>query len=231
MYVIPPEQSAEFVSHMEDVLEIYHLPYDPKCPVICMDEQPIQLVKETRIPLPAKPGQPESVDYEYERNGTANIFMFTEPLSGWRKTVVSERRTAVDWATEIKHLLDNDYAESDKVILVCDQLNTHKLASLYVAFEPSTAPSINLLKLAQPLNNTRLFGVTDLTNEGWASLSKSIVPRRLVERLEIHHTPKHGSWLNIALNELSASDSTMPRSSDSRARNFRTRNNGLVHST
>ena len=167
MYVIPPEQSAEFVSHMEDVLEIYHLPYDPKCPVICMDEQPLQLVKETRIPLPAKPGQPESVDYEYERNGTANIFMFTEPLSGWRKTVVSERRTAVDWATEIQHLLDNDYPDSDKVILVCDQLNTHKFASLYQAFEPSTA-------------------------------------RSLVERLEIHHTPKHGSWLNIAENELSA---------------------------
>jgi hypothetical protein len=121
MYVIPPEQSAEFVSHMEDVLEIYHLPYDSKYPVICMDEQPIQLVKETRIPLPAKPGQPESVDYEYERNGTANIFMFTEPLSGWRKTVVSERRTAVDWATEIKRLLDNDYPDSEKVILICDQ--------------------------------------------------------------------------------------------------------------
>ncbi|WP_442938642.1 IS630 family transposase [Nostoc sp.] len=137
--MIPPEQNAEFVSHMEDVLEIYHLPYNPNQPVICMDEQPIQLVKETRIPLPAKPGQPESVDYEYERNGTANIFMFTEPLSGWRKTVVSERRTAVDWATQIKHLLDNDYAQSDKIILVCDQLNTHKLSSLYVAFEPSTA--------------------------------------------------------------------------------------------
>ena len=116
----------------------------------------IQLVKETRVPLPAKPGQPESVDYEYERNGTANIFMFTEPLSGWRKTVVSERRTAVDWATEIKRLLDNDYSDSDKVILICDQLNTHKLASLYQAFEPSIA-------------------------------------RCLVERLEIHHTPKQGS--------------------------------------
>ncbi|UXE59179.1 MAG: IS630 family transposase [Woronichinia naegeliana WA131] len=167
MYVIPPEKSAEFVSNMEDVLEIYHRPYDPNCPVICMDEQPIQLVKETRLPLPAKPGQPEAHDYEYERNGTANIFMFTEPLSGWRKTVVSERRTSVDWATEIKNLLDNDYADNDKVILVCDQLNTHKLASLYEAFEPSTA-------------------------------------RRLVERLEIHHTPKHGSWLNIAENELSA---------------------------
>ena len=152
---------------MEDVLELYHLPYDPKRPVICMDEQPIQLVKETRLPLPAKPGQLESIDYEYERNGTANIFLFTEPLAGWRKAVVSERRTAVDWAQEIQQLLDHDYAHSDTVILVCDQLNIHKLASLYEAFAPATA-------------------------------------RRLVECLEIHHTPKHGSWLNIAENELSA---------------------------
>jgi hypothetical protein len=152
---------------MEDVLEIYHQPYDPKYPVVCMDEQPVQLVKETRIPLPAKPGHPESVDYEYERNGTANIFLFTEPLAGWRSAVVRERRTAVDWAHEIQRLLDQDYADSEKVILVCDQLNTHKVASLYEAFEPATA-------------------------------------RRLAERLAIHHTPKHGSWLNIAENELSA---------------------------
>jgi len=165
--VIPPEQNAAFVAHMEDVIELYHLPYDPKRPVICMDEQPIQLVKETRLPLPAKPGQLESIDYEYERNGTANIFLFTEPLAGWRKAVVSERRTAVDWAQEIQQLLDHDYAHSDTVILVCDQLNIHKLASLYEAFAPATA-------------------------------------RRLVERLEIHHTPKHGSWLNIAETELSA---------------------------
>lgn len=165
--MIPPEHSAEFVAHMEDVLEVYHRAYDSMYPVICMDEQPVQLVKETRIPLPAKPGQPESVDYEYERNGTANIFLFTEPLAGWRKAVVSERRTAVDWAIEIQRLLDQDYADSPRVILVCDQLNTHKLASLYKAFAPATA-------------------------------------RHLVERLEIHHTPKHGSWLNRAENELAA---------------------------
>lgn len=166
-YVIPPEHNAAFVADMENILEIYHLPYDSKRPVICMDEQPVQLVKETRIPLPAKPGHPESVDYEYERNGTANIFLFTEPLAGWRKAVVSERRTAVDWAIEIQRLLDEDYADSETVILVCDQLNIHKLASLYEAFAPATA-------------------------------------RRLVERLAVHHTPKHGSWLNIAENELSA---------------------------
>lgn len=165
--MIPPIENAEFVTHMEDVLEIYRLPYDPKCPVLCMDEQPIQRVKETRLPLPAKPGHPEAIDYEYERNGTATIFLFTEPLAGWRKVVVSERRTAIDWARQIQHLLDQDYAQCNKVILVCDQLNTHKLASLYKAFAPSTA-------------------------------------RPLVERLDIHYTPKHGSWLNIAENELSA---------------------------
>ena len=152
---------------MEDVLEIYHLPYDSSCPVLCMDEQPVQLVKETRVPLPAKVGHPEAVDYEYERNGTANIFIFTEPLTGWRKVVVSERRTAIDWAKEIQQLLEHDYADSEKVILVCDQLNIHRVASLYEAFPPATA-------------------------------------RRLATRLDIHHTPKHGSWLNIAENELSA---------------------------
>lgn len=152
---------------MEDVLEIYHLPYDPHCPVICMDEQPVQLVQETRVPLPAKPGQPKAVDYEYERNGTANIFIFAEPLTGWRKVVVSQRRTAIDWAQEIQRLLEHEYAQSQRVILVCDQLNIHRVASLYEAFPPATA-------------------------------------RRLARRLDIHHTPKHGSWLNIAENELSA---------------------------
>ncbi len=152
---------------MEDVLEVYHRPYDPKHPMICMDEQPVQLIKETRTALPAQPGCPESFDYEYERNGTANIFIFTEPLSGWRKVIVTEQRTAVDWAKQIQCLLDEDYPESETVTLVCDQLNTHNQASLYKAFEAPTA-------------------------------------RRLVEKLEIHHTPKHGSWLNIAEIELSA---------------------------
>lgn len=152
---------------MEDVLEMYHLPYDSNCPVICMDEQPVQLVQETRVPLPAKPGQPKAIDYEYERNGTANIFIFTEPLTGWRKVVVSQRRTAIDWAQEIQQLLEHDYAQSQRVVLVCDQLNIHRVASLYEAFPPATA-------------------------------------RRLARRLDIHHTPKHGSWLNIAENELSA---------------------------
>lgn len=151
---------------MEDVLEIYHRPYDQKHPMICMDEQPIQLVKEIRVALPAKPGKPESFDFEYERNGTANIFLFTEPLTGWRKVVVTEHRTAIDWAKEIKTLLLEDYPEAETLTLICDQLNTHQPSSLYKAFKPEIA-------------------------------------RSLVKRLDIHHTPKHGSWLNIAENELS----------------------------
>lgn len=165
-WVIPPEQSADFVANMEDVLEVYRRPFDPAYPKVNMDEQPVQLVKETRQAIAARPGTPERIDYEYERNGTATNFIFTEPLAGWRKVNVRERKTAVDWAHEIRELLEVDYPLATKVILVCDNLNTHAPASLYKAFEPSVA-------------------------------------RRLLERMEIHYTPKHGSWLNIAEIELS----------------------------
>ena len=167
MWVIPPAHSGEFVAHMEDVLEVYHRPYDPQVPMVCMDEQPVQLIKETRKPLPPAAGQPERYDYEYERNGTANIFLFTEPLLGRRLVRVRERKTARDWATAIQELLDTQYPEAARLCLVCDQLNTHGLGSLYEAFPPEQA-------------------------------------RRLASRLELHHTPKHGSWLNIAEIELSA---------------------------
>jgi len=151
---------------MEDVLDLYCLPYDPEVPLVCMDEQPTQLIAETRPTLPQEPGKPERYDYEYERKGTAANFMFTEPLGGWRKVSVRERRTSIDWAQEIKELLDRDYPEAKKIRLVVDNLNTHKIASFYEAFEPEEA-------------------------------------RRLAKRLEIHYTPKHGSWLNIAEIELS----------------------------
>lgn len=167
MWVIPPKHSGEFVAHMEDVLDIYHIPYNHEIPPVCMDEQPVQLIKETRKPIPAKEGKPERVDYEYERKGTANIFMFTEPLSGFRYVSIRERKTAKDWAEEIKHLLESVYPEAERIRLVCDNLNTHTIGSLYETFPPQEA-------------------------------------RRLAVRLEIHYTPKHGSWLNIAENELSA---------------------------
>jgi hypothetical protein len=165
-WVIPPEHNGEYVARMEDVLDVYERPRDQTAPVVCMDEMPVQLLKETRIPIPAEPGRPRRVDYEYERNGTANIFMFAEPLAGWRQTLVTERRTAVDWAVAVRDLVDSRYAEARVIVLVMDNLNTHTLGSLYEAFPPAEA-------------------------------------RRIAKRLEIHHTPKHGSWLNMAENELS----------------------------
>jgi hypothetical protein len=166
-WVIPPEANAEFVAGMEEVLEIYEQPYDPQCPVVCMDEQPVQLLKETRMPIPATMKHAKRVDYEYERAGTANIFMFTEPLAGWREAAVRTTKTKVDWAVEMARLLEGRYVNCLKVILVCDNLNTHTKGAFYEAFEPERA-------------------------------------RRLVRRLDFRHTPKHGSWLNIAENELSS---------------------------
>ena len=123
--MIPPKQNAAFVAAMEDILDVYQRPYDAKRPVVNMDEHPVQLVKETRVPLTTRPGKPERYDYEYERNGTAVNYMFTEPLSGWRKVCVRQRKTALDWAHEIKDLLDMDYPKAETVVLVCDNLNTH----------------------------------------------------------------------------------------------------------
>ena len=151
---------------MEDVLEVYHRPHDPKRPQVCLDELSKQLIGEVRPPLPARPGDVAKYDCEYVRHGTANIFMAVEPLAGRRTTRVTERRTRTDWAHFVRHLLEEVYPEAERLVLVMDNLNTHSPASLYEAFDPATA-------------------------------------RRLTERLEIHYTPKHGSWLNMAEIELS----------------------------
>ena len=124
-WVIPPESDAEFVAGMEEVLDTYAQAYDASCPVICMDEQPVQFLKETRTPIPATAKHAKRVDYEYERAGTANIFMFTEPLAGWREASVRATKTKVDWAVEMARLLEGRYAACERVILVCDNLNTH----------------------------------------------------------------------------------------------------------
>jgi hypothetical protein len=166
-WVIPPEADAEFAASMEEVLDVYARPYDPRYPVLCMDEQPIQLLKETRRPIDGTKKHARRVDYEYERAGTASIFMFCESLPGWRRVSVRDRRTKVDWAQEVEELLRTRYASAEKVILVCDNLNTHTKGAFYEAFDPAKA-------------------------------------RSLVRRLEFCHTPKHGSWLNIAENELSS---------------------------
>lgn len=166
-WVIPPESDAEFVAHMEDILETYAKPYDSNVPVLCMDEQPVQLIKDVNEPIAATKTHARRVDYEYERAGVANVFMLTEPLSGWRQVTIREKKTKVDWAIVMAELLEGRYVECEKVIVVCDNLNTHSIGAFYEVFEPSRA-------------------------------------RDLVRRIEFHFTPKHGSWLNIAENELSS---------------------------
>lgn len=128
-WVIPPEADAEFVAHMEDVLDVYSRPYDANVPVLCMDEQPVQLVEEVKQPIKATKKHPLRVDYEYKRAGVANIFMFAEPLAGWRHVSVRERKTKVDWAIEMAGLLEGRYADCEKVIVVCDNLNTHTMGA------------------------------------------------------------------------------------------------------
>jgi len=150
---------------MEDILAVYKRPYDPERPLICMDETTKQLVKEKRSTVPAEPGIPARYDYEYERNGVCNLFMFYEPFGGKRYVSVTDHRAKVDWALQIKELLDEHYPNAKKVVLVMDNLNTHNGGSLYETFQPDEA-------------------------------------RRFLDRLEMHYTPKHGSWLNIAEIEL-----------------------------
>ncbi len=151
---------------MEDVLDVYTRPYDPRRPQVCLDEISTQLLRDTRPALPVQPGQAARVDYEYERGGVANLVLFCEPLAGQRWADATERRTRVDWAPQIKELVDVRYPEAERIVLVMDNLNTHSPASLYEAFPPAEA-------------------------------------KRLADKLAIHHTPKHGSWLNMAEIELS----------------------------
>jgi hypothetical protein len=165
-WVIPPEADAEFAANMENVLEVYAKPYDPQHPVVCMDEQPVQLIGETRVAIPATKAHAKRVDYEYERRGTASIFMFAEPLSAFRQATARPQRTKSDWALEVAQLLDTRYAKAERITLVSDNLNTHTMGAFYEAFPPGQA-------------------------------------RAYVQRLNLVHTPKHGSWLNIAECELS----------------------------
>lgn len=164
--MIPPQANAEFVYHMEDVLDLYHQPYDPRYPQVCFDETSKQLISETKVPLPPTSGQVARYDYEYKREGVRNLFMFSEPLGGRRHVEVTERRTKADWAACMKLLVDELYPDAVRIRVVQDQLNTHNPAALYELFEPSEA-------------------------------------KRLLDRLEFHYTPKHGSWLNMAEIEFS----------------------------
>lgn len=165
-WCIPPKENAAFVACMEDVLDLYQRPYDPNCPLICMDEKPLQLLDHVRTQLPMRPGSVQKTDSEYLRNGTCSIFVFCEPLADWRHVHACKQRTRVDWAEQVRILLEEFYPSAPRIRLVMDNLNTHSVASLYEAFPAEHA-------------------------------------RRLASRLEIHYTPKHGSWLNIAEIELS----------------------------
>ena len=164
--MIPPDQDAAFVAAMEAVLEVYQRPEDARFPVVAMDERPVQLLEDLRSPMPMTPGRIARIDYEYKRKGTVSAFLFTAPFQGWRRVSVRERHTAIDWAEEVKYLLDEVYPDAQRVALVCDNLNTHRLTSLYKAFPAEVALGLS-------------------------------------SRLELVHTPKHGSWLNIAEIELS----------------------------
>lgn len=165
-WCIPPKSNAEFACQMEEVLEVYTRPYDERRPQVCLDETSKQLISETRMPLPMQPGQPECCDYEYERQGTCNLFVVCEPLAGKRYLQVTQQRTKRDFALFMRDLVDVYYPTAEKIVLVMDNLNTHTLAALYEVFEPAEA-------------------------------------RRLIEKLELHYTPKHGSWLNMAEIEFS----------------------------
>lgn len=168
MWCIPPKQNPEFVARMEDVLEVYARPYNEKYPVVCMDEKPFQLLDEYLAPIPmSKTNHTEKYDCEYIRKGSCSIFMFTEPLGGWREAHALPRRTANDWAHQMKWLIDDVFSNAEKIVLVMDNLNTHTIGSFYKTFPPEEA-------------------------------------FRLSQKLEIHYTPKHGSWLDIAEIELSA---------------------------
>ena len=165
-WCIPPEQSGEFVYRMEDVLDVYCRPYDPRRPQICLDEASKQLLADARPGQPTAPGRVKREDYEYDRDGVFNLFLWCEPLRGQRHVTVTERRTKVDWAHVIKDLVDEHYPETERIVIVMDNLNTHTPGSLYEAFPPAEA-------------------------------------KRLAGKLEIHYTPKHGSWLHLAEIELS----------------------------
>lgn len=158
---------------LEDVLEVYRRPYDPQRPVVCVDEKSRQLLADARPPLPPEPGRQRRSDYEYQRHGTANVFVAFAPLANWRRLAVTQQRTKKDWASFIKDLVDGRYRQAERIVLVMDHLNTHSPASLYEAFAPPEA-------------------------------------RRIAEKLEIHYTPKHGSWLNMAEIEISVVERRLP---------------------
>lgn len=184
MWCIPPERNAEFVCAMENVLEVYKRPRDPQRPVVCMDEKPKQLIKETRTPVPCATGRPARIDYEYERNGTASVFLFVDPLRGWRRVEATDRRTRLDWARQVRRLVDRDYPQAQKITLVMDNLNTHSLASLYEAFEPAEAR--RLAERLEIVNTPKHGSWLNVAEVELAALEKQAIGGRLPDRAALN---------------------------------------------
>jgi len=184
MWCIPPKESAAFVCAMENVLEVYHRPHDPKQPVVAMDEQPRQLISETRTSIKCRPGAIETVDYEYRRHGVASVWMFCAPLTGWRSVTVTPRRTSIDWAHQMRELVDVHYPDAERITVVLDNLNTHNLASLYAAFEPAEARRIaRKLELVYTPKHGSWLNVAEIE---LSVLSRQCLSRRIadIEALE-----------------------------------------------
>jgi hypothetical protein len=188
--VIAPEASAAFVANMEDVLEVYQRPHDPRRPLVCLDETSKQLIIETRAPIAAKPGQPERLDYEYERNGVANLFMMFAPLEGWQHVKVTDRRTAVDYAHALKDLSDTHFPDADKIVLVQDNLNTHTTASLYEAFPAAEAR--RLVERFEWHYTPKHGSWLDMAESELAVLSTQCLDRRIPDKKEL--TAEVAAW-------------------------------------
>ena len=188
--MIPPDANAAFVAAMEDVIEVYHRPHDPDRPVVCVDETSKQLIVETRTPIPAKPGQPRRVDYEYKRNGTANLFMMFAPLEGWRDVKVTDQRTAADYAEMLKELSDTHFPRASKIVLVQDNLSTHKPASLYEAFPAKEA---RRLALRFEWHYTPKHGSwLDMAESELSVLSRQCLSRRIPDKKSL--TKEVAEW-------------------------------------
>jgi hypothetical protein len=191
--VIPPDANAAFVAAMEEVIEVYHRPHDPDRPVVCLDETSKQLIIETRTPIPAKPGQPRRVDYEYKRNGTVNLFMMFAPLEGWRDVTVTDRRAAVDYARMLKQLSDTHFPQASKIVLVQDNLSTHQPASLYAAF-----PAIEARRLVERFewHYTPKHGSwLDMAETELSVLSRQCLSRRIPDKDTL--TKEVAAWQNL----------------------------------
>lgn len=193
MWCIPPEQDAAFAAQMEQVLEVYKRPPDPRRPVVCMDEQAKQLIGECQVPVPATPGRPLRIDHEYVREGQCTVWMFVEPLAGWRSVRTTDRRTGVDWARQVQQLVnDRRYAQAERITLVCDNLNTHHLGSLYQAFDPAEA--LRIARKIELVYTPKHGSWLNAAEPELSTLTRQCLDRRIASRKEVGQQVR--TWKN-----------------------------------